>query len=79
MKARASYPEAASMSPISTASMARSGTHSIRRQQTRCQRQLPWVRTVSWGTSTPSISSGEKHTGLPSAAHRPTRHTATPR
>lgn len=56
----ASYPGAASTSPFSMASMARSGTHSIRRQQTRCQRQLPWVSTVSRGTSTPRISSEEK-------------------
>lgn len=36
-----SYPGEASTSPFSMASMARSGTRSTRRQQTRCQRQLP--------------------------------------
>lgn len=41
--------------------MVRSGTCSIRRQQTRCHRQLSWVSTVSRGTNTPKISSEGTH------------------
>lgn len=52
----AAYLGAASTRPVSTASTARSGTCSTRRQHTRCHRQLSWVSTVSWGTSTPRIS-----------------------
>lgn len=53
------HPATVSTSPVSTASTARSGTCSARRQHTRCHRQLPSVSDVSWGTSTPRTSPGK--------------------